>query len=174
MTKYLFFFISIGLFWFSSCEKSTIQNTDEESIVSELSSRTVESCDDCPNEDDCCCAVSIPDLSPDVTVSLCGTSDGATSSCSGGGGGTGLPPFCPVYSSGQQDITLSHPGDYRKLFCNRGAFSIKNLNTSTNVRVNLTCQHDQLAPQILNLNIPAGATYYYVANSSCYLTTCTN
>ena len=155
----------IGLFTLS-CEKTGLQTTD--ASHQKISSRSVEECEDCPNDDDCCCAVELQNpTTQDALLSLCGTSDGA-SACSEIAVGT-----CSAISGGGQVIYIQ-PGDSRRLFCMGpgNPLRIRNLNSSANANIFLTCQHGQTNAQIVPLSIPPSTSVFYGVGGTCLLTEC--
>jgi len=174
MKQYKFFYILTCMFCFfyiSACEKTTLQSTGNDVTDKDvISNRTVDDCEDCPNEDDCCCSAELQNPSgSSVTLRFCGTSDGA-SACSGSPVGP-----CPSFSGGGQQFTLSTgAGNFRKAFCMvpGNTFWIFNASSTLNADIYLSCQNDLIGPQILTLSIPPLTAWTYTTDSGCELTLC--
>ena len=163
--------ICFGVLWLTySCEKADQTTTGIVANNEQLTSRVVSSCDNCPNDDDCCCAVWLQDIfNTAASLRFCGTTDGPNS-CTGDAVGE-----CPSLSNGGQDISLFPGiGNFRKLFCVApgSTFWIRNIHPTDDAIIYLSCQYDITNPQVLTITIPAGYTFTYSTNGSCLLSRC--
>lgn len=131
-----------------SCDKADHLSNNTRVQEDQLKARTVNACEDCPNETDCCCSVELSDPSTgSASLRFCGTTDGV-GSC------TGSTTGCPSFSGGGQSISLSTGiGNYRKLFCMApgSALWVQNIGSATSVKI--SCQHGMTNPQIITLNL---------------------
>ena len=162
------FLICLCTVWIS-CEKSADQSLSTSTVPTpQLSTREVPECDDCPNDTDCCCMVELQNSMDDVTISICGSTDGMAS-CSESG-----PGACSSISGGGQVIVLNTMNGTRKLWClgPNNPFSITNLSTTAAAYINISCQYDEVWPQIIPITIDPGKTVYYDSDSGCVLEEC--
>lgn len=150
----------------SGCEQKADLTKSAPSDLEQLSTRGVDDCSECPNMDDCCCKLTYTGI-PNVTLKICGTTDGDATTCQADVDGCetidGLSHSSFVLSSGEQI----------ELFCMlmvRG-FYIENL-TSNTVNLTLTCQAGATSPQTLIISIPGNSRKYYQTNSECEVEEC--
>lgn len=160
----------LSLLLITACEESSMQSS-EIKMEQAVTTRTVEYCYECPNDDDCCCGVWLQNTLQYARLDLCNTTDG-TATCPAGGGGGGVE-WCPAFNAvGGQSIYL-HSGNIRDAFCvaQGTTFSITNTGP-VNAYIKVTCQHDLTAPQILTLTIAPYSTWEFVTNNACELSDC--
>jgi hypothetical protein len=166
MKNILYFSIMIctSLLLLISCEKSP----DQFSIKfvpgnEQISNRTTESCEDCPNGC-CCCNITLVNPISTVSLSLCGVCEGDYL-C-----GTFSPPSpCSSVSGQGEDIQFTQ-FILRRVFCvpEGGSFRIFN-NENFPVTISFTCQHDILDPDTHNITIPMHSSVFFVSDGECFV-----
>lgn len=150
------------------CERTDLQKSISNNNGL-ITPREIAECDECPNDDDCCCAIELMNTSNMIPIRLCGTSDGTISTCS-----IPTPPSpCSAISAGGQFKILDST-DPKLLFCmvKGNSLSISNSSGSIPAIIRLTCQHDILNPQTVLDTIPAGGVHSYLINNSCETDEC--
>lgn len=153
----------ISLISILGCEKAEIQRSVGTNV--QIESRTVD-CDDCPI-DDCCCGLELLTSGVSITFRLCNTTSGI-GLCSGGSSGG-----CSPSNNGGTHFTLSSSNLMERFCVNKGdAYWIQNTHSTQDALVKLTCQSDFVFPQIVQITIPAGQTYYFDTNNDCDVSSC--
>lgn len=156
-----------SMFLITSCEKADVQNSrivNYDGVIIEYRS----DCIDCPDLNECCCAVYLQNPGMDeAQLFLCGSSDGSEN-CTGAVFGD-----CEVNNNGGHEFDL-HEFNDKERFCmlQGGSFWIHNTNTSDPAYIYISCQEDITNPQVIQVTIPANSRYFYDVNGSCELTLC--
>jgi hypothetical protein len=153
-----------GMFLLTACEKSNIHKTSPAESTDLILPRS--DCERCP-EDECCCFIELQNTMETASITICGSTDHA-GLCTGSSVGN-----CPSFSNG--GISKFLDGDDPKLdFCllEDDAFWILNTSSTQTANLNISCQGDEIVPQIIQVSIPPLTRYYYSADDSCFLTIC--
>lgn len=131
-----------SLFIFTSCEENVDQAIKAQPDTSkEITTRTIEDCDDCPQTPEhCCCVVEyiLPD--PPIDLLFCGIYPTVAGSACGP-----VTTACGTISGTSQIIRLTAT-DYREYFCvpTGGPFSVVSVSGSGYIRI--TCNADDISP----------------------------
>lgn len=150
-----------------SCELGSDQHNSILMPNDDVALTTRGDCDECPGDEECCCAVWGQPGFPDAMLQFCGTSNGL-SACSGAATGN-----CPSFSGGGLFRTLD--GDNpRQTFCvgENSPFYVRNLSGTTTARIIITCQADMTPPDTMWLQIAPGAYRYIETNNTCEISLC--
>ena len=150
-----------------SCEKTADQSTTGNVAYNgQLASRTVEDCEDCP-ENYCCCGIELYGTTTSANIDVCGFSNG-TYSC-----GIYFPSGCSAFGGYGENFQLDETDLPRVAVCKEenGVFRIYN-NESYTITIRITCQHDISSPQWVTINIPATSAVFYHINGDCEVVQC--
>ncbi len=146
-------------------ESDTRINTQNANDNTPLTTRG--DCDDCPGDDECCCAVWLQPGATSATLQFCGTSNGL-SACLGAATGN-----CPSFTGGGlfRDLDTDEP---RKTFCvgENSPFYVRNLSATLTANIIITCQSDQTAPDTMWLQIAPSGFVYIETSNACVVTPC--
>jgi hypothetical protein len=157
------------MFFLPSCEKNEFRKTYV-SGTNEFPILPRGDCDDCPDEDECCCTISLDNGDNFASLGLCGTSDGnVVTSC------PSLPCVASQYALKDHSFTLSTPFNFKYDFCafENSEFFIRNVHPTDVANVNITCQRGQSTPQNISLQLQAnGGRAYITTNGSCEVNEC--
>ncbi len=154
----------ISIAFFQSCDNADLPV--HQVMDDQIMTRT-DDCEDCAFAD-CCC--SIEWISGDPTMlQICGTADGIDA-CTGGTAGN-----CEINNGGGKSFNIE-ADSARHFFCmnHNESFWLANVGNNS-VTFELTCQHDELNPQILMLTLPAmssSSRVYYGVDGECLLEDC--
>ena len=151
------------------CEKTSLQTTGNELSDNRILPREVASCDECPNETDCCCGIDLQNPLLSASLRICGTSDG-TLSCPGGS----PPSPCITISNGGQGTGLLDSTDPKHLFCMvpGNSFYLTNNSSSEYAHIYVGCIFDEINGQRLTVSIPPSETWYFETSESCITARC--
>lgn len=150
--------------FYTSCEKSGLQIT---STNDNKPIQTRGECEECPEVDECCCAVWLDDDYDDAMLRFCGTSDGAAA-CSGFS-------YCGTpFSGGGQQLDLADPNERKKTFCmtEGSPFYVVNYSTTQTTGIIISCQDGFTNPDTVHRRIQPLDTFYFETNGLCEITPC--
>ena len=149
------------------CEKAELQKSTPND-VEKITQRLVDECDDCPNMNDCCCAVEYVSGDP-ISLELCGTTDGDISTC------TDEQVSCLTIDGRKSSAFPISSMFGRELFCmqeNR-SFVLKAVtvgNQGTTLKV--YCQFGSLNPQSLNVTFTSPGARAFTTDDNCEIEQC--
>ena len=150
----------------TACEKSSVRSSS--TVVSNEAIDARSDCDRCPEDDECCCAIELefPDTEY-ADLRICGSSNW-TDLCSGGA----VSP-CPAFSNGGHDEYLDELNPKLDLCMFEGnPFWVYNKDASLSVNLLITCQGDEILPQILQITIPPLGRVYFGVDGFCVVSEC--
>lgn len=169
--SFLFYILACmtSLFIFTSCEENADQAIKAQpDTTKEITPRTIQDCEDCPDVH-CCCAIEL--LEGDMADLLfCGVYTAMI--------GTPCGPFtppgnCPTVSGTSSTISLGGSNPTRGLFCvgTGGAFRLEYLGVDA-VSIRITCQYDDVTPDWEYINLEEDDVLYFDSNGGCFLIEC--
>jgi hypothetical protein len=140
------------------CEKAILQQDQS------ISSRG--DCDECPENDECCCAISLQATDDEAFLLICGSTSGFSTCYKPGTTG------CDAFNGVTYTITLFD--DDRLPFCAliSGPFWIKNTSTTDDAEVIITCQNGETTPQTIQVDLGPTEERYFENNGSCEIGPC--
>ncbi len=154
----------MSLLFFSSCEQSETHVNAQLDTESPILPRTVEDCDDCPEEYCCCVVENLMNFQVDLL--FCGVYTMTAGSACGP-----VSPGSPCGTISGTSYLISMDAFGNGFFCveDSASFSIlKVMGTSANLRIN--CKANEVNPIWTGFNINSAPVYYYVED--CELTGC--
>lgn len=157
----------ILVLFLASCTQESDTQINAQKTNDNIPITTRGDCDECPGDDECCCAVWLQPGAPDVSLQFCGTTNGL-SACSGAATGS-----CPSFTGGGLFRTLDS-GNPRKTFCvgESSPFYVRNLSGTTTANIIITCQADMTPPDTMWLQIPPNEYIYVGTDDACELSSC--
>jgi len=103
-----------------------------------------------------------------TTSVLCGAYDGMTTTPCGT-----FNPGSPCSSvSGLSAMVVLSPSDPRQIFCVPIGGSFRILNTGGNIKLRITCQHDQIDPDSHDFSMNYLDEAFFVSDGECFLLGC--
>lgn len=152
-----------------ACERTELQKSINDS--EKIKQRLVEDCEECPNMDDCCCALALVNPQNEITIQLCGTTDGDQATCDAGD----PPGGCEeIDGLGQSSFTLNE-GQPRVYFCMQEVHGllIKATVVSGTVNLTFTCQVGLANPQTINIQFTSTGSKFFEVSDGCIVGECT-
>ena len=155
------------VFFLTSCDVNDLQKqvtTANDEIISPRGD-----CDDCPDEDDCCCYVTLNNGDNSASLFFCGTSDGGVVNCSS------LPCVATSYTNKGHTITLTTPFNFKYNFCvlENTEFFFLNTHATDVADIKVSCQRGQSTPQEYAFQLAAnGGRAYLLTNGTCVVSEC--
>ena len=158
---------TVSMFMIFSCDRTSDQHNQMLKPNDDVALVTRGDCDECPGDEECCCAVWLQPGAPDVSLQFCGTTNGL-SACAGAATGS-----CPSFSGGGLFRTLDS-GNPRKTFCvgESSPFYVRNLSGTTSANIIITCQADITPPDTMWLQIPPNGYKFVSTDDTCELSSC--
>ncbi len=153
--SFTIFLSMTSLMMLSSCEQNETHATGLQTDESPILPRTVEDCDDCP-EEYCCCVVENLMNFP-VDQLFCGVYTMTAGSACGP-----VSPGSPCGTISGTSYLISMDAFGNGFFCveDSASFSILNLSASANLRI--TCKANEVNPPWVGFTIDSSPVYYNV------------
>jgi hypothetical protein len=150
--------------YLTSCEKAEIQKS---SIVTQ-SIETRGDCDECPDNDQCCCFITLQPNEDYAEFIICASSSGV-GTCFGQASGS-----CDAFSGTSYAITLTDPGTPKVDFCSlvSGPFVIINTSGTLPANVIISCQNYLTNPDTVWVQLPVSGRKFIQSNGDCELGPC--
>ncbi len=165
-TLFLSIFICIlFIFGMSACERTELQKSAPNDLV-KLETRG--DCEECPDNDQCCCAIWIQGTEETANVSICGSTSGFGD--------------CVISESGSCAETNGvfynwefEEGVFERApFCvlEEGPFVITNTSSTDPALIIVTCQNSMTNPDTIWLQLPPLSRRYFHTNEECEIEPC--
>ena len=157
-----------SLFIFTSCEENGDQTIKAQpDSTKEITTRTIEDCEDCPDVH-CCCAVEYLDDGP-ASLLFSGVYTGMIGSTCGP---FSPPSPCGTVSGTSSTLSLGGMNPTRGLFCvgTGGSFRLQNIGDPVYIRI--TCQYNDITPDWEYIELGVSDVLYFDSDGGCFLVEC--
>ena len=157
-----------SLFIFTSCEENGDQTIKAQpDSTKEITTRTIEDCEDCPDVH-CCCAVEYLDDGP-ASLLFCGV---YTAMIGPTCGPFSPPSPCGTVSGTSSTLSLGGMNPTRGLFCvgTGGSFRLQNIGDPVYIRI--TCQYNDITPDWEYIELGVSDVLYFDSDGGCFLVEC--
>ena len=164
-------FLFILVFPMISCEKAEPQIKADTSLP--VQPRTIDDCEDCPQDpiEHCCCVIELLDASSTVDFLLCGVYTGMAGSTCGPYSPSSPCNTIPFGLSSYFSMDLNT--NNRKYFClaDGASFRIENIGLY-GASIRISCRPNELNPGWQNINLDPTDVFYLVGGANCFLSGC--